>query len=244
MYIQKEYVMRNTIDIEKYHSGRYGAPGEKRKPKKKLTPEQIQAQNYEQAKKKLKRIINANFGSGDYHCTLTYKKENRPKPDEAKKILQNFLRRLSREYKKLGEELKYIVVTEYEAKSIHHHVILNRINETSNLMNKHWKSGRVHFTPLDDTGDYKNLANYLIKETERTFRNPESAVRQRYTRSRNLKIPEPIKKVISSKTFNKIPKAKKGYYIDPDSIHVGVNQFTGHAYQCYTLIKLERSRDG
>ena len=244
MYIQKMYVMRDTIDIEKYHSGRYGAPGKKRQPKRKLTPEQVKAQNYEQAKRKLKRILNANFTQGDFHCTLTYKKELRPQPDGAKKELQNFLRRLARDYKKLGKELKYIVVTESEAKSIHHHIVINRIEETTNLMSKHWKVGRVHFTPLDDTGDYKQLADYLVKETERTFRNPEASHKQRYTRSRNLIIPEPIKKIITSKTFNKMPKAIKGYYIDKESIRMGVNQFTGHAYQSYTLIKLERSRDG
>ena len=244
MYIQKTYVMRNTIDVERYHSGRYGAPGEVRKSKRKLTPEQIKQQNYEQTKKKLKRIINANFDSGDFHCTLTYKKEHRPNPAEAKKTITNFLRRLSREYKKLGHELKYIVVTEYEAKSIHHHMIINKEPETTDLMNKHWTVGRVHFTPLDDTGDYKQLAEYLIKETERTFRNSDSASKQRYTRSRNLIIPEPIKKIVSSKTFRKDIKPKRGYYIDPDSVVTGVNQFTGHLYMNYTMIRLERKQDG
>lgn len=36
MYIQKEYIMRNTIDVERYHSGRYGAPGMKREKKEGL----------------------------------------------------------------------------------------------------------------------------------------------------------------------------------------------------------------
>lgn len=244
MYIQKTYIMRDTIDIEKYHSGRYGAPGEKRRTKKKLTPEQIKTQNFEQAKRKLKRLINANFSVGDYHCTLTYKKENRPVQAEAKKELSNFLRRLTRDYKKTGHELKYIVVTEYEAKSIHHHIIINRVEGTSELMQKHWRLGRVHFTPLDDNGDYKQLADYLIKETERTFRNPDSANKQRYTRSRNLIIPEPIKEIITAKTFMKQPKAKKGYYIVPESLHQGINQFTGYPYQTYTMRRMERKRDG
>ena len=36
------------------------------------------------------------------------------------------------------------------------------------------------------------------------------------------------------------PKAPKGYYIDPDSVRMGINPVTGYAYRHYTLIKLDR----
>lgn len=240
MYIQKIYRMKHSIDVEKYHSGRYGAPGEKRKSKKKATAEDIKKQNYEQAKRNLKRLINANFSAGDFHCTLTYKKENRPDQEEARRELANFLRRVGRAYKKTGNEFKYIVVTEYESKSIHHHIILNNIPGATDLINKNWKVGRVHFTPLDYEGDYKNLAEYLLKETEKTFRESDSANKKRYTRSRNLLIPEPEKKLIKASTFRKKPQPIKGYYIDPESFHEGINPVTGYLYQTYTMIRLER----
>lgn len=35
------------------------------------------------------------------------------------------------------------------------------------------------------------------------------------------------------------PKAPKGYYIDPDSVRMGINPVTGYACH-YTLIKLDR----
>ncbi len=232
--------MRNTIDVEKYHSARYGAPGEKRSKKRNVTPEQIKEKNYEQAKRNLKRLINANFGPGDFHCTLTYKKENRPSQEDARKELSRFLLRMKRNYQKVGAELKYILVTEYENKSIHHHMIINRIPETTELINKHWKLGRAHFTVLDNVGDYKLLAEYLIKETDKTFRQEDSATKKRYTRSRNLIIPEAEKKIITSSTFRKKPKAMKGYYIDPESFYEGINPVTGYAYQSYTMIRTER----
>ena len=77
MYVEVTYKMLSVIDVEKYHTGRYGAPGCKRQPKRKRTPEEIRNQNYINACKRLRRIINNNFEAGDLHCTLTYKQENR-----------------------------------------------------------------------------------------------------------------------------------------------------------------------
>ena len=42
-YKQKRYVFKNAIEIEEYHTARYGAPGMKRLGKRKPTPEQIEA---------------------------------------------------------------------------------------------------------------------------------------------------------------------------------------------------------
>lgn len=237
MYIQKKYIMRNSIDVEIYHSGRYGAPGMKRE-KRKTSPEDYTKWNYTQACKKLKRIINANFGPGDFSCTLTYRMDERPPDEDAKKEITNFLRRMSREYKKRGYTLKWIYTTEQRTKSIHHHLIVNSIPETAQLLTKHWKRGYVRISILDNSGDYKALADYIIKETEKTFRDPASADRKRYSRSRNLIIPEAHKRLISAKTFRKDPKPHKGYYIDKDSIYRGDNPVTGYPYMTYTMIKI------
>ena len=64
----------------------------------------------------------ANFkATEDYHLVLTYKKNNRPTPEQAKKYLKNFIQNMRNAYRRLDEELKYILVTEYENKAIHHH---------------------------------------------------------------------------------------------------------------------------
>ena len=238
MYVEVTYKMLSVIDVEKYHTGRYGAPGCKRQPKRKRTPEEIRNQNYINACKRLRRIINNNFEAGDLHCTLTYKQENRLSAEDSKKELTNFLRRMKSAYRKRGHELKWIAVTEYQNKAIHHHMIINMIPDTVPLLQEQWRPGRVHFTPLDDSGDYRALADYLIKETEKTFRDPEAACKERYSRSRNLIIPEPKKKVISSASFRKAPKPIKGYYIDTESVCTGFNPVTGYPYQTYTMIKI------
>ena len=135
----------------------------------------------------MRRLINANFGYGDYHLVLTYKKNLRPNPAEARKRVTNFLRTLRWNYKKRGEELKYIITTEYKNKAIHHHLILNGIEANANkIVRDCWKWGSPHFTPLDDTGQYKDLAAYLIKETDKTYKERDGGARQRYSCSRNL----------------------------------------------------------
>ena len=48
----------------------------------------------------------------------------------------------------------------------------------------------VSYTHLD-SGEYSELASYLIKETEETFREEDSPFKQRYSCSRNLITPEP-----------------------------------------------------
>ena len=50
--------------------------------------------------------------------------------------------------------------------------------------------GNPKFVMLYDSGEYSQLADYLIKETERTFRDEDSAVKQRYSCSRNLTKPK------------------------------------------------------
>ena len=80
MLKKKEYRFGDGdyIEIEIYQDGRYGAPGKKREPKKKPTPEQIQKQNQKNKEIRIRRYLRANFKKNDYWITGTYKKENRP----------------------------------------------------------------------------------------------------------------------------------------------------------------------
>ena len=41
-YKKKIYRFKNAIEIEEYHTARYGAPGQKRIPKRTVTPEQVE----------------------------------------------------------------------------------------------------------------------------------------------------------------------------------------------------------
>lgn len=115
MYYQKIYRCRKTVWVEKYQRRVY-AKGEKRSERKAPTPEQKKKENDLQAKRLLARKLEANFGEDDYFVTLTYKGDA-PNQEEAKQRLDKFLRGIRLDYRKLGSELKYIVVTEWQGKA-------------------------------------------------------------------------------------------------------------------------------
>jgi hypothetical protein len=245
-YIKKVWRTGDVIEVEKNHTGRYGAPGQKRGGRTKPTREQIRRQNERNAEKKLRRLINSNFREDDLHLILTYKREERPSPQLARDKLKKFLEKLRNRYKKYGKELKYIVTTEWEGKAIHHHLILNDLVTgkitTNKMVRELWEWGRPMFSLLDDTGDYKDLAEYIIKETAKRFREEENPNKQRYSCSRNLIRPQPEVEIVKASTFCKDPKPMRGYYIVKDSLVTGVNPYTGFLYQFYTMRKIGRGK--
>jgi hypothetical protein len=91
--------------------------------------------------------------------------EENPEDDEqAKRDVQNFLRRLKRLYKKLGIELKYIAVTEKSSRGrYHHHVTING-GADRDVIEKLWGYGRAnsHRLQFDKTG-VAGLGHYIIK---------------------------------------------------------------------------------
>ena len=239
-YYKTEIIAGKTVEVVKSYSKRIGE-GKPRGKKEKATAEEMEKVNQKNAEARLRRLINANFGYGDFHLVLTYKKDKRPSPKEAKERLAKFLRILRREYKKIGEDLKYINVTEYENKAIHHHLIINGVDNANinKLIRDCWEWGSPHFTPLDDTGQHKELAAYFIKETSKTYKNDDGGAKQRYSCSRNLI--KPVTKVSIIKKADKWieePKPKKGYYIDKDTVYNGINLWNGRPIQYYTMVKL------
>lgn len=220
-----------VIEVFKSHDPK--RPGnKKRQPRHKLTTEQQRQRNKKQQVKVLTRLINANFSVGDYHLTLTYSNLCRPETkDEAVKILKKFVRGLCKFYRQQGLEFKYIYVTEHHGKRLHHHLVIPSadIRGIQNL----WSYGFVRFVPLDDSGQYKNLAAYLIKEAGQKKPGDKSKV---WVSSKNLIRPEPEIEDIKAVTWAQQPKPPKGYYID--ELYNGISEITGYPYQYYTLIKL------
>lgn len=235
MYREKTYRCGKTIWIEKTKTRVY-PKGEQRSAKRKPTPEEKREENARQAERALARKIEANFGEEDYWVTLTYRKENRPGPQEAAKLLKKFLAEMRKTYRKENHELKYIVVTEYQEKAIHHHLITNGIGKTMQLIRKAWPHGRPDCKLLDESGEYSELASYMIKETEKTFRNADVPQKQRYSCSRNLITPQPKVRLIRAKEFRKDPRPYKGYEIIKESVVSGQNLY-GYEYQYYKMIK-------
>ena len=236
-----------TIEVVKYIPKQYRGEASglrKAKPEKK-TPEEIREANARQAERKLIRKLNANFHPGDLHTILTYDpKEGRPDPEKAKGIIQRFHQLVRKEYKRRGEEYKYILVTEYKRAAIHHHLVINHINDgtvtSKDIIRRCWRAaggtGRPKYVDLDETGSYERLAAYLIKETSKTYAE-EGGWKQRYSCSRNLINPKPEKRTVTLKkiwSLNPIPK--KGYHILQDLTYNGIDK-AGYPYQRYYQVK-------
>ena len=241
---RKIYRLKKTIHVEETQSRKH-KKGEKRQKIRKPSKEEMWLANQRTKERKLCRLIEDNFGGGDWHLTLTYKKNERPDPDQAHERLKKLLDKLRTEYKKFGYQLKYISVTEYRNHAIHHHIVINNIVKgqvtTALLVQKIWMYGRPDFRPLDDNGDYRQLAEYFIKETSKTARAEDCKYRQSYSCSRNLQRPEPEIQKMSAKEFKELPKPEPGYYIDADHI---VDEITpnGYRYRYYRMIKIDERR--
>lgn len=144
--------------------------------------------NNKNAQKSLIRKINSNFKNGDYHFIFNYSEGNLPNDHkEAKKDMQNLIRRLKRIINKLGlEELKYIYITEHSegTKGIrcHHHVIMNSVLSRE-VIEETWKLGKRTKSSIlaGDELHLTGLAIYLSKD-------PKG--KKRWCCSKNLKEPK------------------------------------------------------
>lgn len=208
----------------------------KRQPKMNPTSEAVKKINLRNAERKLTALLNNNFKDGDYHLTLTYKGDA-PSPAEAKKDVTKFIRNIRNKMKRSEQIFKYIQVTEYHNHRIHHHIVCSAIDP--DIITSYWSKGGVNIKPLDTNGNYCKLAEYLIKETEKTFRLPESATKRRWSGSRNLVMPEVKREIVSAKELDKELKAVKGYQIDQDSIRRYEHKILGIDCLEYIMISLE-----
>ena len=176
MYYKTTVKAGKTLEVYRSFSKRTGKA--KGTSDRTVSKEEIEKNNRRRAIIKLTRVLNANFDKYSCHISLTYRNENRPSVEQAKKELNNFLRRLRREYKKRGCELKYIVVTEYKNKNVHHHIVINGIKGggTLEVVQNQWRQGYIKCAMLDESGQYRKLAEYLIKETDKTFKEGKAKI--------------------------------------------------------------------
>lgn len=224
-----------TIEYRKYYTGRYGIKGIPRRKKHKPTSEEQLRINFREALRKLTRKINHNFRPGDYHLVLSYEKDLRPDTwEDMTKDIQEFLKRLRRACKKEGIVIRYIRVMERGKKGArHHHMVINEI--PAKILRKCWKKGRIHINPLDDSGQYRQLAVYLLKFTDEAVRSGE--LKKRWEPSKGLKDPEITKKIISRRYYRDTVNVKKGYYLDKDSLQEYVDA-NGNRVFSYTIVKI------
>lgn len=192
------------------------------------------------------RVLNCNFEPGDLLLQPTWDdaalyalaeglqdgdlEELRERAEHA---LSLFLRRLGRELKKTGIELRAVWLTSDmdgdtgEVVRIHHHVIVKaeglRMEDGelwagSRRMDEIWGRGRVDWKPLQHQEDYSQLAAYLMRQVRRR---PDA---RKYSCTRNLKKPVLVSERIVWRVRElKVPKG--GRLLHRDAWEPGMPQY-------------------
>ena len=234
MYYRETIVAGKTIMRSLRATTRIKTRGEKRKAKCNPTPAAVAKVNYRNRCRVLTAKLNHNFSGGDLHVVLTY--ADVPSEDQAKKDLDKFLRNMRTLYRKNDKELKWVAVTEYKHTRIHHHVVIGC--RDLNLICRYWLHGHVKTAVLDDSGNYQKLAEYLLKETEKTFREPDSPTKNRYRAATCVIMPEIKREKVAGREVNNEIKPPKGYYLDEDSVRKYDHAILGVECMEYTCISL------
>lgn len=204
--------------------------------------------NDKNARKKIVRLVNANFGKGDIVVHGTYRDDEMPSSEaECRRHIQNYIRRIKRYRKKEHlPDMKYIYVIEAKVSKktglvrYHFHLITNAMDrDTAEAM---WPYG--DWTNADrlqpNEKGCEALAKYLVK-------NPEGG--KRWAQSKNLKKPKTpkpkdgkiSKRFLSKLATERIDDAKywenryKGYrFIEA---HAAFNEYNGHWYLSVIMFK-------
>lgn len=235
---RKIYKFKNAIEIEEYHSARYGAPEMSRIRKKTTTPEDMARLNQWKREKTCRHKLRTYFEVNDYFVTLTYQIDLRPaNMQEAKQHFAAFIMKLRRRYKKAGYELRWIRNIEVGTRNGWHiHLVVNRIPGLDIMISELWPYGYPDIKMLRKFREFAELAAYMVKTPKTDPRLQEA----NYSASRNMPLPEPVEKIYRHwKTWKK-PKTKEGWELDRESYVEGLNPVTGFPYRHYTLLRSRR----
>jgi hypothetical protein len=133
-------------------------------------------------------LVLANFGEADLEVDLTYAGEE--SIEGALRDMTKFIRKLRKEYKKAGAELRYVYIWEQGKKSqkVHFHLILNAGVLSRDEVEALWGHGHANSRRLrlDETG-LAGLTEYLTKKSRRKQRKQGQ---RRWCCSKNLIRPE------------------------------------------------------
>lgn len=172
VYATKIIEAGSMIDVEIYPE----FTRKKQISNKKITKKQKKAKrnlNDKNAKKYLKRLVNANFKNRDIYATFTCDDEHLPSDiKEAHKIMTLYIKRLNYERKKRGlKKVKYIYVIEHKPRAKirwHFHMIMDGDLDMDTIEEK-WKAGRRNNTRrvAENENGLDELASYLAKEPAR-----------------------------------------------------------------------------
>ena len=189
-----------------------------------------QEQNEYSAKKRLARLINANFTHGDIllgldYSDASYKKLKRsarkaapdydslPEDDQLRCIREaaaqemvNYLRRVKRALEKEGcaDELKYIAITSDmdgdTKETVRVHHHLIVPASCEHIIRMKWGHGGTYCKPLSKQEDYMPIAEYLIAQVRGALN------AKKFVSSRNLVRPQPKDRIAVSDAEIRVPR--------------------------------------
>lgn len=189
-----------------------------------------QEQNEYSAKKRLARLINANFTHGDIllgldYSDASYKKLERsarkaapdydslPEDDQLRCIREaaaqemvNYLRRVKRALEKEGrtDELKYIAITSDmdgdTKETVRVHHHLIVPASCEHIVRMKWGHGGTYCKPLSKQEDYMPIAEYLIAQVRGALN------AKKFVSSRNLIRPQPKDRIAVSDAEIRVPR--------------------------------------
>ena len=190
LYRERRYVCGDYLEVDIFPVFRKQmSRGVRAKP-----TSEVQARlNEHNAEQQLIRILNANFTSSDIEIHLTYRDDVLPEtPEEVKRDVQNFIRRVKRLRSRLGlEEMKYVVVPGggYEGTRFHAHVTMSGGVDRS-VLEELWGYGYGNSKRLQfNENGIEGLARYAARQF--TAHKGELPFGKRWSGSRNLIIPPP-----------------------------------------------------
>lgn len=220
-YVNMKVIMKNSIEVFQYYSGRIGKNIVNGPASGKTTERQLKWQD-KKAARLLRFKLNQNFQKGDLWLTMTYPAQTAIEVEKARKDMSLFLVNMRRAYKKQGIAFKYIYVAGRSKRGmVHFHMVVNKFDlEYISDLWRRISSGRIHCEALYGI-DYKKLADYLIKNTRETFYSQTKVYKKRFCESLNLEMPKIEKTISSARMWKKKPKALKGYVLDKSSIYDG-----------------------
>lgn len=165
-FYQRTVIAGKTIETKKYYS-RIHKPKERRIKRKEQTKEPQENVNIRHQVERLRWLLNCNFEEGDMFVTFSIRKDERPDTyKELVKMKDKLIADLRREHKKVDKVFKYVYVLETgDRGAAHIHMVLKSID--TKLLKRCWDRGYIHIKLLDGTGQYGELASYLVKEKGR-----------------------------------------------------------------------------
>lgn len=239
MVAEKTVYAGKTVEVSRYHINHI--PKGPRHKKKEESPERIKKANLRRRTDRLRQLMNANFNDSFWSLTLTYRKGEEPESirgvrDDA----ADFVRRLRQCARLFGSDLKFIYVIGAGKHRRHIHITVNALPDMA-IFTGCWIHGYVSMTRLYSNGQYKDLADYYIKNAQETKEQEEiigEKPGQMYVTSKNLTQPVEEKRVFFGR-FREDPDTIPGYYLEKDSIYKGFTSM-GFPLLRYTLIQEKR----